>query len=1512
MNSRYNDLSLCASGIGCRVVRGPDWKWGNQDGGNGHVGSLRRFEARGEAVVLWDSGIVANYRCGALGFDLRVLDSSPTGRRHLDTICEGCNESPIYGIRWKCMLCLNVDLCSSCYHGDKHCLSHPFLRIATPHGVRVAVGRRSKAQKTDAVGLFPRARVVRGFDWRWGTQDCATVIPASVSTAGNVGTALTNALAPQTSPGASAVSSLATCESATPCQGRIIDRRDWFQWAPKSAVSVAWDSGAYNVYRVGYMGMVDLKAVRPAKGGSYYAEHLPLLGDLRDLPSQSEADSSASVIAIPSQLQPPLPHPIENIVWMAAPCTRGQIATPSSTGAAEVYEESAIIDPGDRIPLTDAESGPRPSSVPTQRPRGGGGGGTGSSRTLLADLFCAGGGGGSAPSEDGSATTLGSSPPPAVSSRPSPASRSRQVVLPGSYRSSTLRLRPGAVIQLRLRSMVNENAVAAANSPGSEYLSLPSVVERVDDTTGSVVLLIPQTGQRFTLTSSASSTCQQQWQGRSEERLLSRHASANSNLLTRMRRRDSYARAAAAAAASTSASTSAVTVGETGLVENQQPPETSQPTTSQSQSQETHESVPRSLLKQSSKQVTEELMFAAAEGNVKKITWLIKHRDINVNTHYAGATALHVACQSGHLNCVDVLLQNGADCRERDADGNQALHAAAQGGALPVLRRIAATLSLMEREPHPSTSAAEVSLPPDVNARNALRQTPLHLATVGRHLECARSLLEEFNAIPSLQDCDGDTPLHDAVSGENLAMVELLLANRADLAITNSLGHNCLHHAAMLGNPSVFCALMSYCDQMPWLLDEARPDGFTPLHIGVLYGHTAIVDCLLLLPPATTGPTATGTSGGSAVNVNAESALMLAGSSGTTLGNRLTPLHLAVQKGNAPVVCLLLARGALPCARDAAGKSPLDLSLALLRRSTTTAVSVSAAAADPPSSDVNLSEASQSESPRRTTVVEGNRIELSMVPFLASVARYLVVSANCEEQSLQSLPSALRGRIESVVQTALNSGISAPLLIAACLVAAVGLQLRDVEPTNLVAPPACLSTLEDSVLELALQQCFLEACLASAANTEVPNATNDDGNSGGDNDRSGGLTHQQHCLLDNSETSTLNDFFATDNRSETRVLQSGTVSPTGSSMSIANFLVPSEWSAGAAIPAELSHQQQKQADFPLSLLELSEELRECMVCSSRDRGALLTPCGHIVACQQCTQLLKKCIICRQQVEAYREIPACRECTFRPAVTLTRSCNHFLVCRECLVPRVARLNRALEVAGDDDDEQAKPEWLLDEGVGEQRRHQLLLSLFNAGELCPDGVCPECGQIVTAVWSLEVAVGGVGSVMERFPALPSSVADVGMARRTALISTNTQDLLVPIAVSQTSTVWVASENNQVVAASAVTPRCLVPKDIFTSTGRETLPRYTQAGGTNARPNNMRPSGSVISSGQSSSRELKRLQHELQAMREQTRCPICLDRSRNLVFMCGHATCQWCGDQVAVCPICRRTVTGRIVLY
>jgi len=66
-------------GVGARVVRGPDWKWGKQDGGEGHVGTVRSFESPEEVVVVWDNGTAANYRCSG-AYDLRILDSAPTGK----------------------------------------------------------------------------------------------------------------------------------------------------------------------------------------------------------------------------------------------------------------------------------------------------------------------------------------------------------------------------------------------------------------------------------------------------------------------------------------------------------------------------------------------------------------------------------------------------------------------------------------------------------------------------------------------------------------------------------------------------------------------------------------------------------------------------------------------------------------------------------------------------------------------------------------------------------------------------------------------------------------------------------------------------------------------------------------------------------------------------------------------------------------------------------------------------------------------------------------------------------------------------------------------------------------------------------------------------------------------------------------------------------------------------------------------------------------------------------------
>lgn len=52
--------------VGCRVIRGPDWKWGNQDGGSGNIGRVFSVKA-GVVEVRWPNGHTNTYRNGAEG-----------------------------------------------------------------------------------------------------------------------------------------------------------------------------------------------------------------------------------------------------------------------------------------------------------------------------------------------------------------------------------------------------------------------------------------------------------------------------------------------------------------------------------------------------------------------------------------------------------------------------------------------------------------------------------------------------------------------------------------------------------------------------------------------------------------------------------------------------------------------------------------------------------------------------------------------------------------------------------------------------------------------------------------------------------------------------------------------------------------------------------------------------------------------------------------------------------------------------------------------------------------------------------------------------------------------------------------------------------------------------------------------------------------------------------------------------------------------------------------------------
>ncbi|KAF8774870.1 E3 ubiquitin-protein ligase MIB2 like protein [Argiope bruennichi] len=231
--------------VGLRVVRGPNWKWGNQDDGEGHVGTVVEIGKPGSTtspyktvVVQWDSGSHTNYRVGYQGaYDLRILDNAPLGVKHPNIICDSCRKQGISGMRWKCTRCFDFDLCTQCYMSDKHDLTHTFLRLETAASVGVEMPKRQNAVKIQMKGIFVGAKVVRGPDWDWGNQDGG--------------------------------------EGKT---GKVLDIRGWDNESERSVANVTWSSGSTNVYRLGHKGKVDLKYTQDAVGGYYYRDHLPILG----------------------------------------------------------------------------------------------------------------------------------------------------------------------------------------------------------------------------------------------------------------------------------------------------------------------------------------------------------------------------------------------------------------------------------------------------------------------------------------------------------------------------------------------------------------------------------------------------------------------------------------------------------------------------------------------------------------------------------------------------------------------------------------------------------------------------------------------------------------------------------------------------------------------------------------------------------------------------------------------------------------------------------------------------------------------------------------------------------------------------------------------------------------------------------------------------------------------------------------------------------------------------------
>ncbi|XP_063965477.1 E3 ubiquitin-protein ligase MIB2-like isoform X1 [Lytechinus pictus] len=227
---------------GLRVVRGPDWKWAEQDGGCGHLGTVVPSQPivpdKPSIEVRWDRGLRGDYRVGYQdAYDLRLYDNGTVGVNHIDVKCDVCQKYPIYGIRWKCENIEKYNLCSACYHGGKANLSHSYHRIVVPGAVGVQMEKRSLSVPVEVKGLFPGAKVRVGSDLQIPKDD-----------------------------------------ERYRYKGTLKRLEHWVDGFPNTGAVVNWPPVRQDRYRVGYKGFMDIKTKEPTTGGMCYLTHLPVLG----------------------------------------------------------------------------------------------------------------------------------------------------------------------------------------------------------------------------------------------------------------------------------------------------------------------------------------------------------------------------------------------------------------------------------------------------------------------------------------------------------------------------------------------------------------------------------------------------------------------------------------------------------------------------------------------------------------------------------------------------------------------------------------------------------------------------------------------------------------------------------------------------------------------------------------------------------------------------------------------------------------------------------------------------------------------------------------------------------------------------------------------------------------------------------------------------------------------------------------------------------------------------------
>ncbi|TPP58307.1 Transient receptor potential cation channel subfamily A member 1 [Fasciola gigantica] len=149
-----------------------------------------------------------------------------------------------------------------------------------------------------------------------------------------------------------------------------------------------------------------------------------------------------------------------------------------------------------------------------------------------------------------------------------------------------------------------------------------------------------------------------------------------------------------------------------------------------------------------------------------------------------------------------------------------------------------------------------------------------------------------------LTDCEGETPLHAAVTSGNAEMVKICLERNARIMAEQHDGSTPVHYACIKDDLECVQLMMESKPELkPLVLRKANKNGYTPLHLAAAYNHEELLIYL----------------------VEQGSPLEM------TDGNGWTPLLLAAMKGSFQACIQLLRLGAHPNAHDLSNRNLVHL-----------------------------------------------------------------------------------------------------------------------------------------------------------------------------------------------------------------------------------------------------------------------------------------------------------------------------------------------------------------------------------------------------------------------------------------------------------------------------------------------------------------------------------------------------------------------------------------------------------